>query len=324
MKAKRRAYWWWLVGVVTLVGVLVAMVINRQWLYDFWRGTSYEATGEMSAIEASLQLTERGEFLFKASWPKLSLAEEFNAKCRTKETKMAVLGCYAGGDIYIYNINVAELEGIRELTTAHELLHAVWARMSEAEQGDLAVVLEQVYDDSKEILKDELAVYDASERQEELFVRAGTELKNLPAGLEKIYGEIFADRDVIVDFYNNYIGVFREIEQEMAEILAEMEEVQAEIEMKSVEYKRRAEQLSADVVNFNSCVEVAKCFKDEEDFDMQRARLIAEQDSLGELYSSIDELVDRYNVLVEQYNADVTRTEKLNRAINSNNTLEGI
>ena len=44
--------------------------------------------------------------------------------------------------------------------------------------------------------------------------------------------------------------------------------------------------------------------------------------ALEEVYNRINVLVEQYNVLVEKYNSDVTRTEKLNRAMNSNSRPE--
>ena len=55
-----------------MVLMAVAAVLNRQWIYDWWRGMNYEPSMEMVSIRDGLGLTGRGEFLFKAARPSLS------------------------------------------------------------------------------------------------------------------------------------------------------------------------------------------------------------------------------------------------------------
>lgn len=306
------------IGLLVIAAVAVAVVLNRQWIYDFYRGAIYQPASEMAAIRDSLSLTDRGTFLFNAAQPALNSQDEFNSNCRSGEDEMvAVLGCYREGNIYIYDIRAEELEGIRELTAAHELLHAVYARMSEQEKADLAPELEKVYENNKEILESDLATYDENERAEELYVRAGTEVKNLPDKLEKHYAQIFKDQNLVVDFYDSYIAEFREIEAELDDLAAEMEELSIAIENKTAEYEKRVGQLNADIVSFNSCAAVAGCFKGQDEFNTRRNTLIRTQEDLAELYEGINGLIEQYNAKVEIYNADVLRSEELNQIINS-------
>ena len=304
------------------MAIVVTILLNRLWIYDWYRGISYQPTMDMASIRDGLELTERGRFLFDASQPELNDADTFNNNCRQDETEVAVLGCYTVGSIYVYNITHAELEGIRELTTAHELLHAVWARMSNDEKKALQPVLQQVYKNNLDILQDDIETYDEPERVEEIFVRAGTEIKILPSELERYYTDIFVDQDKIVDYYNGYIEVFRMIEERMKVLTGEMKELSAEIDAFTVDYNRQASQLEADVVSFNSCAEVAGCFRDENEFYAQRASLMARQNALVELNAQINELIVEYNSRVEEYNANVTESRKLQNLINSNSTVE--
>lgn len=317
----------YVIGVVLVVvaGVMLWAILNRQWVYDFWRGLNYQPVGEMERIRDDLGLTERGEFLFKAARPVLSSRSEFNDKCRTVlDEEMAVLGCYTNDDIYIYDIESAELDGIRELTTAHELLHAVWARMSEQEKTELATELAKVLTENQDFLEEEINRYAATEQQEELFVRAGTEVKKLPEKLEQLYGEIFRNQDAVVEFYDKYIAVFRRIEAEMEKLKSEMEALQAEIDAKTAEYENAVAKLNAEIAEFNHCAETAGCFVSEGVFYARRAELLNEQAGLEVLFNIINGLVDDYNVKVEQYNADVVHGDELNRKINSASEVEGL
>lgn len=319
---KRHIFSW--VFLVVFVVLAMVVVLNRGWIYDWYRGISYQPSGEMIAIRDKLQLTGRGEFLFNAAQPELNEATEFNKNCRQDEDEVAVLGCYAAGNIYVYNIDAVELNGIRELTAAHELLHAVWARMSDDEKVALVEPLTRTFEKNQAFLGEEINTYDVSEKQEELYVRAGTEVKDLPETLEKHYAEIFRDQDRVVDLYNSYITVFREIKAEIEELANEMEELKVEIGVKTAEYERMFNQLEADIVSFNSCAEVAGCFNSESEFYLRRNELVGRQNELNILNDEINELINEYNAKVDLYNEDVTESRKLQEMINSNSKVETI
>ena len=324
VRGSSKIHFGWLVVFVLVMVVATVVVKKWDWIRDYYRGRTYEPSAEMVRIRDDLDLTGRGEFLFNASQPELNESEEFNSYCRSLNKEIAVLGCYITDDIHIYNITDKQLDGIRELTTAHELLHAVFARMSEEEREALKAELESVYAENENILKDELNTYSSSERFEELYVRAGTEIANLPESLEKHYGEVFADQDSVVAFYNKYIAVFRELESELDTLGAEIEDINNEITQLTNEYETRSNQLNAEITNFNQCAETAGCFNTESDFYDRRAVLVAERESLEELYNRIGGLIDGYNAKVEVYNADVLRSEDLNTIINSNSKPQEI
>ena len=313
----RKTFFRWLF-VALLIAAAVAVSFYRQWIYDFARGLAYKPSAEMVTIRDSLDLTDRGKFLFNAAWPKLSERDEFNSKCRINGEEIAILGCYTEGNIYIFDITNEKLKGIRELTTAHELLHVNFARMSDVEKAELKTTLDIVYNENKGILEDDLDAYEEVERFEELYVRAGTEVKTLPKDLEKHYAELFKDQDKIVAYYESYISVFRAIEAELDTLTEEMANISTEIDTKTAEYESRIANLNTEIVSFNSCAQTPGCFANQWDFNAKRSTLVAEQEALDALYDEINNMVDEYNARVEKYNNDVIESEKLNSIINSN------
>ena len=310
--------------LVLLAVVVVVGALNWRWCYDFIRGMGYSATGEMSGIVAKLDLTDRGEFLFRASRPELLGRDEFNSHCVEGESETAVLGCYTKDTVYVYDITDKELDGIRELTTAHELLHAVYARMSEEERGRISAELSKVLAKNPAGLKEELENYDRAERDEELYVRAGTEVADLPEALERHYAEIFRNQDAVAGYYNKYISVFRQLEAELETLETEMNGLSATIDNLSAEYETRMKQLNDEITSFNNCAMVAVCFSSQGEFQARRAALVGEQGELEAKYNQISQMIDTYNSKVEKYNADVVRGQSLNRKINSTSEPEGI
>lgn len=312
-----------LLGVV-LVVALIVVVVNHQTVSDFVRGAFYTPSERMLEIRDGLGLSGKGALIFNASRPELNNEQDFNANCLSFSDEDAILGCYKGQRIYVYVINSEELDGIMELATAHELLHAVYERMPIWERDRLRKLLEAVYKNSRDILEKEIESYSADEQMEELYVRIGTEIKKLPDTLEEHYAQIFKDQDRIVDYYEKYIGVFRRLEAEFKTLEAEMEELKGQIDAKSAEYKIRSEQLNSSIYEFNNCANRANCFGSEAEFNAKRRNLLSTQAELKNLYDEIDSLINQYNSDVEKYNSTVVRSKNLQNIINSHVVVEGI
>lgn len=317
MKAKKSGFLKWIVLLV-IFAVAMIFIFNRDKVYDYYRGLVYKPSAMMAQIRTDLNLTAKGEFLFNSAQPVLSEREEFNENCRASGNEIAILGCYTNLNIYVYNIEDKQLDGIRELTAAHELLHVVYAKMNTDERMAMKQDLEQVYKENREFLEDELDIYVGTERYEELYVRAGTEVKNLPQNLEEHYAKIFRNQDKVVDFYDKYIAVFRRLEAELKALEVELDNLDAEINNKTNEYERRVAEYSVRVNEFNNCADTAGCFITEVSFNASRIELLNERAEIESLYDELTDLVAKYNELVQKYNNYILETEHLNNKINSN------
>ena len=302
----------------------IAVVVHHQAVIDFVRGRLYAPTTAVAEIRENLALTAYGEFIFDASRPELNSEKDFNANCVSDSEDEAALGCYRGQKIYVYEVQSEELAGILELTAAHELLHAVYERRSDGEKEIVGGLLKEVYRQYHEVLAAEIEAYDVEEQAEELYVRAGTEIKELPEELEKHYAKIFADQDKVVGFYESYIGVFRGLEAELKSLEAEMTELKEQIDAKSLEYQNGAKDLGAQIEVFNNCASQVGCFQRSEDFNARRNELLARQAEMRGLYDEIDGLINQYNMVVEKYNQNVVRSQNLQDLINSHVVVEGL
>lgn len=277
--------------VITALAVLVACVmipkINWTHIRDQILASQFEPTAEISAIESSLDLTSYASVIFLASKPVLEDNANFNAHCESYDVEISVLGCYTNDTIYLYDIDTSSnnLDGIIESTAAHELLHAVWARLSDSDKATLTSSLEAVYSENATQFDDELDSYDESERLEEIYARVGTEIKDLPGTLENHFANYFNDQDAIVDYYDSYNAAFETLQAEFNELTAEMEALYSEIETARVEIEDLAET------------------------DVDAANTLVRETNLK---------INRYNELVEEYNQNILRTEELNAAVNSN------
>lgn len=312
---------WWVVLLLGLAGV-GAMILNRRWVLDWWRGMHYTPTVEMAEIRDELGLTGKGEFLFKALQPTLNEADEFNANCHQNASETAVLGCYTDGIVRVYNIELPELEGIREVTTAHEMLHGVWTRMSNAEQAELTEMLNEVLKANPKSIGAELETYEDNMKLEEVYVRSGTEVAELPDKLEEHFAQYFSDRGKIVDFYNNYIAVFNENTEKAEKLQNEIPGLKKKINAEIKAYEAAVDELQAEVAEFNACASQAGCFKTQSEFSTRRAELVATQNELKQQNTELNEKIANYNAKIDEYNKIVDDSRKLEKEINSNGLTE--
>lgn len=304
--------------------LLIAFLLNKTAIIDTIKGWSYTPSTAMATIRDSLDLTSEGLRIFSAAHPILDDRDDFNRDCDSSDPDIAVYGCYYSDKIFVYNIDSEELSGFRESTTAHELLHAVWSRLSGVEKARLVPLLESAYAEHEADLKETLEAYDESERVDELYVRLATQVKDLPAELEAHYAKIFSDQDKIVDFYDSYIAPFEELNKKIEALASELESLKKTIDSKTTEYESRSEEFNTAVSNFNSCANTAGCFSSDWAFNSRRYQLVTEEANLNDLYEELNNLINEYNDKVDVYNSSILHSNTLQNLINSNSSLENI
>lgn len=238
--------------------------------------------------------------------------------CGEHRDDVSLLGCYNGGKIYVYDVKLESLQSSNKVTAAHELLHAVWARLSKSERQDLERLLEEFGQENAEWVEGEVNLYGEQERLEELYVRVGTKLKDIPQSLEEHYQKYFINRLKIVDYYENYQAPFRELREKNEQIQARVVMLGAEIAQGRADYERRSEELTQRIEEFNLCAGTAGCFAMDGEFLKQRAELETERMALVELRESLNEKIDENNSLVMEYEANRESLGELSDAMNSN------
>ena len=130
---------------VILVVLAVFFLLNRVAVIDWFKGIGYNPTPDVLTLKSSLSLTLEGERIFNATRPLLASRDDFNNSCESHDEAVTVLGCYTGDRVYIYNVDDETLNGIRESTASHELLHAIWSRLSGYEKTQIIPLLEETY-----------------------------------------------------------------------------------------------------------------------------------------------------------------------------------
>lgn len=310
--------------IFLLVSAFIAywLVTNRQQVVDTVALWSYQPTSQVTAIADRTAMTPAGRSLFYVSHPSLEDAQTFNKDCGNSEQGAAVLGCYTGLRIYIYNVSDMQLDGIHEVTAAHEMLHAAYARMNDADKKEVNALLEREYTTlSKDpAFTERMALYartEPGERDNELHSIIGTEVASVSPELETHYAKYFVNRATVVGLHDQYSSVFARLKSESVKLSDQMSQLSAQIKSRSGAYDAASQQLNTDIATFNQRASSGEIHSQAE-FDSQRRALVARVAKMSAERSAINALVAQFNQVVSQYNAIATQTDQLNQSINSN------
>jgi len=308
---------------IALFCLVVAIILfwNRQYIVDQLAVWQYQPSEEVASLVDRSGMDGVGEFYFYASHPQLQNATEFNQTCERKEEATAILGCYNGQYIYIYNVTNAQLDGIREVTAAHEMLHAAYARLSDNEKQRVNDLIDAEYKklQSNKELAERLAFYDRTEpgeRYNELHSIIGTEVAAVSDELESYYSQYFNDRSKTVKLYEQYASVFRQLQQRSEQISQQLTTLGDEIERESAAYNTAVSQFNTAVEDFNNRANNGE-FASQAAFDAERAVLIARGEALESQRQTINTKVTQYEELRAELIGIAGESEALNRSLDS-------
>ena len=296
-------------------------VLNRQLIIDQITVWQYELPAEVLTLAKDSGLNDHGKFLLRASRAELNERAEFNRNCTMRESQAIVLGCFAARRIFIFNVTDERISGVRAVTAAHEMLHAAYARLGTRDRQNLDQLLEeQLARTTDQSLLELINIYAQSEPDQkfnELHSLFGTEVYQLSPALETYYKKYFADRHQVVQLYHAYSQVFTDLNTRAEKLQQELNAKNAAIAAASAQYRRDANQLSADIDEFNRCAKELNCFASQAAFDRARAALMTRQNDLQTTAAQINGQIDQYNAGVADLNALGIEAQKLNQSIDS-------
>ena len=302
-KPTRRVDWrqlWSIFLLLVVIIVLFGVLKNAQAISDWWQLRGYHPPTLVVQFANEDSMSSYTRHLFYLNRPQIvNNVTAFRNYCPENKNTI-VLGCYHAGQngIYIYNVPDPTLNGVQQVTAAHEVLHAVYARLSSKEKSSVDSLLENYY---KHDLHDprvlaEVKLYQETEPNDvmdEMNSTFGTEIATLPAPLESYYRQFFTNRSLIVAYEQQYQG----------------------------ELTSRYNTINADDAKLAT---MQKSINEQDDqLTAQLARLTTERSQLDALLqngqtSSYNDGVSTYNGLVDSYNQAVN---SLQSNVNSYNLL---
>lgn len=278
-------------GLALFTIILITVFVQRQLIRDYYVVHTTQLTAEAGQLEAKLALTKPAKFIYAASRPQVQTAADFNNSCKSVSHEHSiVLGCYTAQQIYIFNVEDSRLDGVKEVTAAHELLHAVYERMSNAEKMELdKQLLSTAESIDEQRFKDTISEYKRTEPDQianELHSILGTEIAVLPTSLENHYKKYFNNRAQIVAYAKQYEGSFTSLENQIKDYDKELESLRSEKE--SLESSLTAQQQTI------------------EDERSELDSLLENGDRQG-----YNNLVPVYNARIQQYNTTVNQLKQV-------------
>lgn len=272
---------------------------NRQNIADWYRLRDYTPPAGIVALAENTKMTDYGKKLFLVHHPQLEDADSFNQNCSIEEQTI-VLGCYiTHRSIHIFDVEDERLQGIREVTAAHEMLHAAYDRLDDTKRKEIDNLNIQFYDSIKrgnERLKkviDSYAERDLSTVNGELHSILATEIRELPPALEEYYSQYFTDRAAVVTYSEQYEDVFVRQQQQIMSLSSQISELEGSLKERKVTIDDREQSIQSEAARLNQLRESEQI------------------EAYNQAVPDYNESVADYRALIERYNSDVIKLNDL-------------
>jgi len=303
-----------------VVALAVVGFVNREYILDWVTLRSYSPPAAIAALADATTMNQTAKKLFYVNRPEVEDRAAFNKNCTNKTEQSLVLGCYHGNrqGIFIFKVDSTELDGVEEVTAAHEMLHQAYDRLSSDERQHIDALLQNYYKNKlqDQTVKDQIEGYKKSEPDavvNEMHSLFGTEIKDLPAELEAYYKRYFNDRSKVVELYANYQAAFTERQKQIDNYDAQLkakkpyiESLQSSLEAKYSQLEQQKSQMDAykqadNLAAYNAMVKPYNALVD------------AYNDGIQSLKGQIAS----YNSLVEKRNAIAAQEQQLQQELSS-------
>jgi len=283
--------------------ILAGVALNRQAIFDrgqdWWQLRNYQPPAVIAQLASQDTMTDLGRKLFYVNHPVLADKPTFARVCPSGGEQTIVLGCYHGNQagIWLLDVNDPRLEGVKQVTSAHEMLHAAYDRLSPAERQKVDGLLMDYYqhDLHDQRLLATIGAYKKSEPKDvanEMHSIFGTEVANLPPQLETYYKRYFANRAQVAAYAAQYQEVFTSRDNVLKRQKLQLDDLQAQFDA-----------LQADLKTKQSAINTMK------------AQLNSDRSS-GDVVA-YNAGVPAYNNLINQYNQQVEELQNLSQEFNS-------
>lgn len=313
MKLGRVVGWGITISVIVLA---VAGVVFQQDIFDWYKLRDYSPSAEVIELADSTTMTPSSRKLFYINRPVIADNSIFNEHCRENEYSI-VLGCYLSGQngIYLLDVKDERLQGIKEVTAAHEVLHAVYERLSDSEREKVDRMVTDAFKDVKSTrVQEAVELYrkqDPSIVPNELHSILGSEVRSLPKDLEDYYSKHFVNRLKVVEFSEEYEQAFVNRRNAIREYDIELQELKSRIESESSRLTEESAQLNQLKLELDSLSNNIELFN-------QRASVFnSRANAYNRDIDALESEISNYNSIVQKRNDVVVEEGELIKAIDS-------
>ncbi len=293
--------------LLALVAAPILLYFNAQAISDWWALRGYVPPAAVAALANRDTMTTYAKHVFYVNHPDLeSNVNQFRSDCHETE-KTIVLGCYHSSQdgIFVYNVQDSRLAGVQEVTSAHEMLHAVYDRLSSKEKDYIDGLLQNYYshDLHDQRIIQTINEYKKSEPNDvvnEMHSIFGTEISSLPAPLEAYYKKYFTDRKVVTDYEDSYQAEFTSREDKIQADDAQLAQLRSQIDSEEQSLKQQLSQINGDRSRLSGVHDSQQFNSEADSFNAEVASYNAAVDRLRNDISSYNQLVDSRNSIAKE------------------------
>ena len=309
-----------LLFTLLLVAAFGVAALNAQNIQDWWKLRGYQPPSAVAQLADQDTMNAYTRHLFYLNKPQLlDTVTSFRKYCpENKDT--IVLGCYHPGQngIFVYNVQDPSLAGVQQVTAAHEVLHAVYARLSARDRNDLDSQLQNFYQHglTNQRVIAEVKLYQQTEPtdvMDEMSCTFGTEVASLPAPLEAYYKRFFTNRAAIVGYEQQYEGEFTSRQSAISNDDQQLAAMKQQIDSQEASLTALLNQINADQSRLDGLLSSGQTTA----YNAAADSYNSEIDRYNEGVNSLQTAIDGYNRLVAARNLIAGQLTTLSSAIDT-------
>lgn len=317
----------WLLSTFTVVvlaaGVFGIAVANQRAIADWWLLRGYQAPTAVAQIATQNTMTDQARHVFYVNHPTISERGNFTRYCPSGSREQTiVLGCYQSDQAGIYLLNVTDprLDGVKQVTAAHEMLHAAYDRLSSSERQDVDRQLMDYYQHGLQDarIKSTIDAYKKTEPKDvvnEMHSIFGTEVAQLPSGLEQYYKRYFSNRAQVAALSARYQQEFTSRKDQVAADDARLQAMKDQIEALDA-------QLKSQLADINNRQAELVALRNGNNISAYNAGVPGYNQQVSSYNAAVEQvrsLIDDYNQLVNERNAIALEEDQLVKSLSAQN-----
>jgi len=304
----------YLFALVLWFVILGAIYSQKQTIEDDFALYNYRAPAAIVQLANQDQLTAYARRILYVNHPVLDDKTQFNIPCPNNGGEQTiVLGCYHSNQagIFLLSVSDSRLNGVEQVTIAHEMLHAAYDRLTSSEKSKVDAMLLNYYNNDlhdPRILST-IAAYRRTEPGNvvnEMHSVFGTEVANLPAGLEAYYTKYFVDRSVITSYAADYQAAFTSRQNQVTTDDSQLATLKTQLDNQEALLKQQDASLIA-----NSTQLLAERSTDPLAYNLGVDGYNNQVDAYNNAVDSVKALITQYNQLVTARNAIAVQEDQL-------------
>jgi uncharacterized protein YukE len=308
--------------IAMAIAVVIVGIRFTQELIDGVRLIGYEPPPEIAAMAAKTMMTDVAKRIFYVNQPTIENRKLSLNLCKSSEHTI-VLGCYVTTKgIFLQSVTDPRLDGVMEVTAAHEMLHAAYQRMSLWQQSQLNQKLRSALAQlqNPRILKliDAYNQQDPSSVDSELHSMLGTEVRALTSELEAHYRQYFTDRSQVVALSERYEGVFTAIRNKTKTLNQQLTSLRSELNRLGTQVKQQAQAVESE----RSDLKAAILANPNSDYRPRVATFNQQVQSYNLLVSQLKAQTDTYNQMVTEHNSLALEEKSLVESLENESTVD--